>query len=59
MAIPKIQTGLRLDEVTYNKLKYLSEHENRSLNNYVENVIKRHISDHERQHGDIPLVQTD
>ena len=33
MAISKIQTGLRIDEITYGKLKTLSEAESRSMNN--------------------------
>ena len=41
MAVIKIQTGLRLDETTYSKLKFLSEKENRSINNLAEFIIKK------------------
>lgn len=53
MAIPKIQTGLRIDEETYGKLKTLSENDNRSINNFVEYIVKQYISDYESKHGTI------
>ncbi len=56
MAISKIQTGLRIDEVTYGKLKTLSENENRSLNNLVEYIIKKYLSDYESENGIIPVA---
>ena len=54
MAVIKIQTGLRLDEVTYNKLKYLSTKENRSLNNLTEYILKKYLDDYENINGSIP-----
>ncbi len=59
MAVIKIQTGLRIDETTYNKLKTLSESENRSLNNLAEFIIKKYISDYEKQNGSILPDSTD
>lgn len=56
MAIPKIQTGLRIDEVTYGKLKTLSESESRSLNNLVEFILKNYIAGYEQQNGVIPIA---
>lgn len=56
MAISKIQTGLRIDETTYGKLKTLSENENRSLNNLIEYVLKSYLSDYEKQNGTIPIA---
>lgn len=53
MAASKIQTGLRLDEVTYGKLKTISETESRSLNNLVEYIIKAYLSDYEKQNGSV------
>ena len=41
MAVIKIQTGLRLDETTYTKLKYLASKENRSINNLAEEIYRR------------------
>lgn len=54
MAVIKIQTGLRLDETTYNKLKYISIKENRSLNNLTEYVLKKYLDDYEKINGSIP-----
>lgn len=56
MAISKIQTGLRIDEETYGKLKAISESENRSLNNLVEFIIKKYLSDYEELHGSVHPV---
>lgn len=56
MAVSKIQTGLRLDETTYGKLKTISENESRSLNNLVEYIIKKYLSDYEQENGLVPLT---
>ena len=56
MAISKIQTGLRIDEETYGKLRSVSETENRSLNNLVEFIIKQYLSDYEQKNGPIQPV---
>ena len=53
MAVSKIQTGLRLEESVYEKLKVLATEEGRSLNNLVEQLVKRFISDYEAQHGPV------
>ena len=53
----KIQTGLRLDETTYGKLKTLSEREGRSLNNLVEYILKKHLADFEATNGELPQSQ--
>lgn len=51
MRTSKIQTGLRIDEETYQKLKTISKSESRSLNNLVEFIIKKYLSDYEMIHG--------
>ncbi len=51
MAVSKIQTGLRIDEKTYYKLKALSESENRSINNLVEYIIQNYLKDYESKNG--------
>ncbi len=56
MAVSKIQTGLRIDEATYGKLKTISESENRSLNNLVEYILKSYLSDYEKKNGTIPIA---
>lgn len=57
MAVLKIQTGLRLDEEVYYKLKSLSAQEGRSLNNMAEYIIRRYLADYEEDHGPLPECQ--
>lgn len=57
MAITKIQTGLRIDEVTYGKLKTLSMQEGRTLNNLVEHIIRQYLQQYEKEHGVLPECQ--
>ncbi len=54
MPFAKIQTGLRLDEEIYGKLRTLSIQENRSLNNLAEYIIKKYLEDYEATHGPLP-----
>ena len=51
MATNKIQTGLRLNETTYEKVRALSVKENRSLNNLIEHVIQKFIDDYENKNA--------
>jgi hypothetical protein len=53
MAVSKIQTGLRIDETTYGKLKTISEIESRSINNLVEYIIKAYLVDYEKRNGSV------
>lgn len=55
MATNKIQTGLRLNESLYEKAKVLSTKEQRSLNNFIEYVVQKHIDDYEKEHGVIQI----
>lgn len=54
MATTKVQTGLRINETAYNKLKAIAQIEQRSLNNIMEYVIMRYIADYEATHGPVP-----
>ncbi len=55
MATTKIQTGLRLNETSYEKLRALASREARSLNNLVEYIIQRYLEDYETANGPIPI----
>lgn len=57
MSVTKIQTGLRLEEELYEKLKTLSVMEGRSLNNLVEFIVRRYVADFEAQNGVLPRSQ--
>ena len=43
MATSKLQTGLRLGEKNYEKLRRIAEKENRSFNNLVEYILQRFL----------------
>ena len=53
MAVIKIQTGLRIDEPTYEKLKVIADQEGRSLNNLIEHVLRMYLRSYEQEHGEI------
>ena len=54
MPAAKIQTGFRLEEELYEKLKTLSKLEGRSLNNLVEYITRRYVAEYEAQNGTLP-----
>ena len=56
MATAKIQTGLRLNETLYEKLRSLASKEQRSLNNLIEYVVQRYVEDYEERNGPIPSL---
>lgn len=49
----KIQTGLRLDEDLYEKVKALAEREGRSINNLAEYIIRRYVQEYEERSGSL------
>lgn len=57
MAVAKIQTGIRLLPSMYEKLQTLAKQDNRSLNNYVEQILRRYLEGYEKEHGEIPVNQ--
>ena len=55
MPTNKIQTGLRLPETTYGKLRTLSVRENRSLNNLIEYILQQYLEAYEADHGQLSV----
>lgn len=55
MAVYKIQTGLRLEETTWQKISYISKKDKRSLNSQIEYLVENYIEQYESQNGPIPL----
>lgn len=45
----KIQTGLRLSEDVYQKLKVIAESEGRSLNNLIEYILANYLKDNSKK----------
>lgn len=59
MAIIKSQFTLRLDLKTHVKIKKIAEHENRSMTNMIETILKNKISDYEKEYGEIIVTDED
>ena len=59
MPTNKIQTGLRLNETIYEKVKGISTREQRSMNNFIEFVVQRYIEEYERKNGEIEIPLED
>ena len=55
MPTNKIQTGLRLPETTYGKLRTLSVRENRSLNDVIEYILQQYLEAYEADHGPLSV----
>lgn len=53
----KIQTGIRIEETLYNKLKTIADIEGRSVNNLNEFIIRRFVADYEAKHGPVHEYQ--
>lgn len=56
MTTSKIQTGLRLVEYDYDRLKWIAQAEGRTLNNLAEYIIHRYLDEYEAQKGPIPCL---
>ena len=59
MATNKIQTGLRLNEALYEKIRQLAVKEQRSLNNLIEYALQKYVEEYEQRNGVILLPSDD
>ena len=59
MATNKVQTGLRINETTYAKIRYLCAKEQRSLNNLIEYVLQQYVESYESENGPIAVQPDD
>lgn len=57
MAKIKVQTGLRLDEELYEKVKTLAEIDGRSINNLIEFIVRCYVVEFEGQHGPVSRLR--
>lgn len=46
---------LRLEDSLREKLRYIASQNSRSLNREIEFLVKQHISNYEKEHGEIPV----
>ena len=53
MATNKPAFTLRLDKITYQKIGILATAEHRSMNNYIEYILLKHIAEIEQERGPI------
>jgi predicted DNA-binding protein len=51
----KSRYTLRVDQVLLDKLGYVAEYAGRTKNRELEQIIKRHIAEFEKEHGEIEL----
>lgn len=58
MSTDKIQTGLRLNKPTYDKVKALSKKEKRSLNNVMEYIVEDYIATYEEKNGSLTISES-
>lgn len=59
MARERHNAVLRLAPEVHAKLKYIAQQEGRSVNNMIEQIIRRYIAEFEREHGPIITPQED
>lgn len=48
---------LRLDDALREKLRYIAAQNSRSLNKEIEFIVKQHVSNYEKEHGEISLPE--
>ena len=59
-AIPgRISTQVRLDEITWRKLKVIAQLENRNANSQLDYFMKQGVAAYEAEHGHISLPDGD
>ena len=59
MAVHRAMRSCRLADDMYLKAKYIADSENRSFNNWLENVLKKLVADYEKKNGTIPVQSDD
>ena len=57
MATNKIVFTLRLSDVVFDKIGILATSEHRSLTNYIEYILIKHLEDVEKEHGEIKMEE--
>lgn len=59
MTVIRSQYTLRLELVTFEKIKKIAKAENRSLNKMIDYLVKKEVSRYEELNGEIPLSEED
>jgi len=59
MAVHRAMRSCRLADDLYLKAKHIADAENRSFNNWLENVLKKIVADYEKENGPISVQPDD
>lgn len=59
MAVIKNQLTLRLEPIVHAKIRKIAEHDNRSVTNMIDTLIKREIQRYEDENGEIEVTDED
>lgn len=59
MATNKRVFTLRLSDEVFDKIGILATNEHRSMTNYIEYILMRHLDEFEKEHGTIQTDQTE
>ena len=59
MAVHRAMRSCRLADDIYLKAKYIADTENRTFNNWLENVLQKIVADYEKENGTIPVQSDD
>ena len=59
MAVHRAMRSCRLSDDLYLKVKYIADSENRSFNNWLENVLQKIVADYEKENGIISVSPDD
>ena len=57
MATNKKPFTLRMPDEVFDKIGFLATREHRSITNYIEYVLLKHLAEIEAQYGEIPLKE--
>ena len=58
MHVMKVQTGLRLNESVYDKIRVLASLDHRSINNMIEHILQSYVEEYELENGTI-IIDTE
>ncbi len=59
MATNKRVFTLRLQEVNFDKIKYIADKNKRSIAMQIEYLLEKHIEEYEKQHGEIKVIESE
>lgn len=59
MATNKRVFTLRLEDKVFDKIGILATNEHRSMTNYIEYVLLKHITEYEKEHGEVTAKTSD